>query len=365
MPIASSMLIEPQDVNCQLFIQEQDALMNIGLPVQLPDDFYAKQNAIPKIVDCNTGKRYQLMELSGETGNYNFNLGEEVRVRVRNTSAKALHFTLMYQDQMNRYHSLFPLFTMNIRSIPTSFKTLYPGQESVVAIPSEKLPHMNDFLAQASCFNSNSTSSVSYLNNNNNNNTAASTAAAAAASYAAAASAAATLAAAAATQKGNVPYYNNNNNNNASGYKGDANSAYAYAASAVAANASQSAAKANANVAAKAANANANAAIVNNSAAKREVATTFGNCSSNNSMQQLAQLANYSCGYQSLANIRLVLIVTACQTFNEVLNELKHISSSTTNNGIMNSRQDDRSREDKKLLLFNYKFDVKYRPVLV
>lgn len=337
MPIASSMLIEPQDVNCQLFIQEQDALMNIGLPIQLPDDFYAKQNAIPKIVDCNTGKRYQLMELSGETGNYNFNLGEEVRVRVRNTSSKALHFTLMYQDQQNRYHSLFPHFAMNIRSIPTSFKTLYPGQESVVSIPSDKLPHMNEFLTQAS----------SSMSNNSGYNISSTTPAASFAAYAAAAAASAAATLAADAQKGNAKM-------NGSGYYGDASYPSA-AASAVAANA----------------NASQGAAAVET---KRNVA--------NNNYYNF-QMATSS-ALESLANIRLVLIVTACQTFNEVLNELKHISGNNSNaagnNGSGMNRQEDeemidsstsavvssgRRREDKKLLLFNYKFDVKYRPVLV
>lgn len=139
-------LFTPKEVLCQLFKFKFTKELALGLPVQIKT-LETEQVKKPVLIDNATRERYEMMEVNPQTKIYEFYIGEEMRIRVKNNTdpQKVFYFCVLYQDHKGGYQSIFPHSSPQVRSVHSDFKCLNPGQETVLSIPTLKLPKIDDF----------------------------------------------------------------------------------------------------------------------------------------------------------------------------------------------------------------------------
>lgn len=124
-------------VFCQLFTRQEDECCFGDLPIKMEN---VQQPAATStiLVDHETKKRYKQLSMQTETGCYHCTVGHELRLRIRNKSAKPFSFCLLFQDTQGIVTSIFPLLSVHLSR--QSFVRLLPGQELVLSIPTDTLP---------------------------------------------------------------------------------------------------------------------------------------------------------------------------------------------------------------------------------
>lgn len=148
-PPTQAPAFKPAEVLCQLFKLKPTLELAFGLPLWVPP-LDAESMKKPVLVDNATRERFEMMEIN-DTKLYHFVIGEEIRIRLKNNTAppKAFYFCVLFQDHSGAYQSIFPNSSPQVRSVHTDFKCLHFGQETVLSIPTGKLPKANEFLAGA------------------------------------------------------------------------------------------------------------------------------------------------------------------------------------------------------------------------
>lgn len=148
-PIIEQEPFSSKQVLCQLYSYKEDDEKNIvfelGLPAKIKPERQGEGKK-PIIVDNSTRQRFHLMEVVPKTGNYQFYIGQEMRMRIRNRviSRNPIYFCLLFQDHKGCYHSIFPHFSPHVRSMTQDFKMLPYGEETVLTIPTGLLPKANE-----------------------------------------------------------------------------------------------------------------------------------------------------------------------------------------------------------------------------
>lgn len=158
--VSTSAQVQQSDVLCQLFARFEDdmrnVLLQIGFPIQLEQDDQCS------LVETETLVRYRLIEplqlteptvtatatpttipTNGAPGTsaYGIHLGQELRMRIKNCSGQApFHFCLLYQDVQGTFYSLFPVVSMQLKSVQEHFQTLLPDQQITLELPTAQLP---------------------------------------------------------------------------------------------------------------------------------------------------------------------------------------------------------------------------------
>lgn len=124
---------------CQLYLHnpeyDRDAAFEASLPARVP----IEQNGPPTLIDNRSRKRYCMMNTDQRHELYSFNIGQELRIRIRNRGVKDINLCVLFQSHTGIYYSIFPHFLPRIRNMQ-DLKELSIGKETVLSIPTELMP---------------------------------------------------------------------------------------------------------------------------------------------------------------------------------------------------------------------------------